>query len=104
MIKCKCYFLTDPKYIITFYGCENGKKCDDIQFNTSWSGKKVLMNDINNWNRDKRFGKAYLDTDGDPVLQMSVNIDFGVTEKNLEDAFDWWSKAMSSFKKDVLKE
>jgi len=35
---------------------------------------------------------------------MSVNIDFGVTEKNLEDTFDWWSKAMSGFKKDVLKE
>jgi len=41
------------KYLIAFYGCENGKKCDDIQFNTSWSGKKVSMNDINNWNRKK---------------------------------------------------
>ena len=91
-------------YIIVFDGCENGKKCDDIHFGAAWSGKKVSLNDINRWNRDKKFGTALLDTDGDPVLRMFVNIDFGVTEKNLEDTFDWWSKALSVFKKDVLKE
>lgn len=91
------------KYGIVFYGCSNGKKCDDIQFTASWSGVKVSLEDINRWNSTKRYGKAYLDSDGDPTLIMPVNIDYGVTEDNLDDTFDWWSKVLKGFRKDVLE-
>ena len=53
--------------------------------------------------RDKKFGKAYLDQDGDPRLEMTVNLDYGVTQRNLDDTFDWWTKALARFKRDVLK-
>ncbi len=52
---------------------------------------------INNWNRTKRFGKAYLDNDGDPILVMTVNLDYGVTRDNLEDDFNWWTIAIKNF-------
>lgn len=91
------------KYIILFYGCSNGKECDEIQFVAAWAGEKVSMDDINAWNRDKKFGKAYLDQDGDPRLEMTVNLDYGVTQRNLDDTFDWWTKALARFKRDVLK-
>lgn len=92
------------KYGIFFYGCSSGAKCDDIQFAAAWAGKKVSLEDINKWNRDKRFGRAYLDRDNDPVLEMDVNVDHGVTKANLDDTFDYWVKVMKAFKKEVLGE
>lgn len=91
------------KYGLYFYGCKSGKKCTDIQFNAAWSGTKVTLDKLNEWNRTRRYGKAFLDKDGDPVLQMSVNIDYGVTRKNLEDNFDWWAKIVPEFRGQVLE-
>lgn len=92
------------KYGIYFYGCSNGRDCDDIQFSAGWSGAKVTLDDVNRWNRQKRYGKAYLDRDGDPRLEMVVNIDYGVSSKNLEDSFSWWMKALKGFKEEILKQ
>jgi hypothetical protein len=92
------------KYGVYFYGCAKGRECDDIQFSAGWSGPKVSLEKINEWNRDKRFGKAYIDSDGDPRLEMEVNLDYGVSAKNLEDSFNWWSKALKEFKKIVIEE
>ncbi len=92
------------KYGILFYGCENGTNCDDIQFAASWSGKRVSLEKINEWNRNKRYGKAYLDKDGDPRVEMAVNLDYGVTEENFDDTFDWWTKVMKEFKESVLND
>jgi len=90
------------KYWIYFYGCVKGKDCDDVQFSTAWSDVKVTMADINEWNRTMKYGMAYLDEDGDPTLELMVNIDYGVTVKNFDDTFDWWAKVMKLFKKDVI--
>ena len=91
------------KYGIAFYGCSDGKSCDDIQFIAGWKGVKVSLKTINKWNNISRYGKASIDTDGDPRLIMSVNIDYGVTEENLDDSFNWWSKALQNFKQEVLE-
>ncbi|MCW8919154.1 MAG: YbjN domain-containing protein [Gammaproteobacteria bacterium] len=91
------------QYGIIFSGCSDGKECDDILFASAWGGVKVSMNDINAWNRTKKFGRAILDKDEDPRLEMAVNLDYGVTRRNFEDTFNWWTKALSGFKKDVLK-
>ncbi len=90
------------KYGIYFYGCKDGKACTDIQFNAAWSGTQANLKLLNEWNRTRRFGKAFLDKDGDPVLQLSVNLDHGVTRKNLEDTFDWWVRIVPEFKRQVL--
>jgi len=90
------------KYGIVFYGCNNGKECDEIQFSAGWSGANASLDDINKWNSKKKYGKAYLDRDGDPRLDMMVNLDYGVTEKNLDDSFNWWTKVLGGFKKEIL--
>ncbi len=86
-----------------FYGCEKGENCDDIQFIASWSDIEISLQDVNEWNSKKRFGKAYLDSEGDPVLEISINTDYGISKKNLEDSFDWWTIAIKGFKKDILE-
>ncbi len=91
------------KYLIHFYGCKSGANCDDIQFSAAWSDTDISVAKINEWNRSKRYGKAYIDADGDPVLEMAVNLDYGVTKENLEDSFDWWLRILQVFKQEVLQ-
>lgn len=86
-------------YTVFFYGCQNGNNCDDIQFNAGWSKKGLSLEDLNNWNLKKRYGKVFIDSVGDPILQMTVNIDYGVSRKNLEDSISWWKRSFSDFDK-----
>lgn len=92
------------KYTVYFYGCENGRNCDDILFTAGWSGHRVSMGDINDWNRNKRYGKAYLDDENDPILELAVNLKYGVTSRNLDDTFDWWGVSLEGFEEGVLGE
>lgn len=94
--------ISGTKYVVYFYGCKHHKRCNDIQIESSWGGTHVTAAQIAHWNRTKRFGKAYLDKDGDPRLQMNVNLHYGVTEKNLQDTFDWWRVTLKMFKADVI--
>lgn len=85
------------KYGIYFYNCTDNADCKDIQFSTAWSDYDVSMAKINEWNRDMRFGKAYLDDDGDPNLDMVVNLRYGVSNDNFDDTIDWWRVIMNDF-------
>lgn len=92
------------RYGIYFYGCDSeGADCDDIQFNAAWSNVKVSLEAINQWNAQKRYGKAFIDSEGDPVIQMTVNLDYGVSESNLDDTFNWWTKALDGFIEEVVE-
>lgn len=82
--------LEGARYSIFFFGCENGKDCGSIQFWTYAAAPENALEVINAWNRDFRFGKAYLDKTGDVTIEMDVNLWGGVSVKNLDDTFDWW--------------
>lgn len=85
------------KYSIFFYGCEDNRDCDDILFSAAWSGYDITMRDMNDWNNEKRYGKAYLDNDGDPALELVANLKYGVSRRNLDDTIDWWALTMQEF-------
>jgi hypothetical protein len=87
------------KYGIYFYGCTKNKDCDSIQFRTGWtvqSDKPTLLK-INAWNKGKRFGKAYLDSDGDPTIEINLLLS-AVPVEYLENYFDWWKFVVKEFK------
>jgi hypothetical protein len=86
-------------YFGFFYGCDGkgGAGCDSLQLRASWTVGTVSLQHINEWNRTRRFGKAYLEDDGDVALEMEVNLDFGVTYDNLNDTFDWWRIGITEF-------
>lgn len=93
------------QYGVLFYGCTDGSDCRDIQFFTRWTaGRPLDVAAINDWNAATRFAKAYLDAEGDPVLEFAVNLFGGVSETNLDDTFDWWRLLMDGFAADVLRE
>lgn len=91
------------RYTVNFYGCENGANCTTIQFRAAWvNSGNVTMQDMNRWNQDKRFGKAYIDPEGDPVIEWDVNLFGGVSRANLDDSFDWWRLVMADFNETMM--
>lgn len=90
------------RYQVLFYGCTDGKGCKSIQLVAGWTDSPVELTALNAWNADRRFGKAYLDLDGDPAIEMNVNLDFGVTARNLDDTFDYWRYVLSDFQAEVF--
>lgn len=58
-------------------------KGDDIQLCAIFSGKRVTLNRINEWNREKRFSRAYLDKDGDAIIEADLDFEGGVTSETL---------------------
>lgn len=80
------------EFSIFFYGCSSGQACKAIQFSKGYDmATGMSLEQVNEWNREYRFGKVYLDDEADPFIEMDVNLDFGgVARENFADTFDWW--------------
>jgi hypothetical protein len=59
-----------------------------LQLRAAWGGLDLKPADMNEWNAQYRFTRAWLDDDGDPVLAMDIDITGGVTPARLDDALD----------------
>lgn len=82
------------RYKVFFFGCDDGKDCKSIQFWTFTKAPQNALEAVNKWNREYRFGRGYLDKEGDITIEMDVNLWGGVTPKNLDDSFDYWRLVM----------
>ena len=55
----------------------------DLQLYTGSPGK-VDVERVNEWNRNYRFGRAYVNENGNPVLEADLNLKGGVTREAVE--------------------
>lgn len=53
-------------YYVFFMNCDAGAACEDLNFYAGFADIKPTMDALNAWNRDKRFGNAYLDSTSMP--------------------------------------
>jgi hypothetical protein len=92
------------KFLILFMNCDDSKRnCATVQFYMSFSdADNASLENLNNWNKDKRFARAYRDDEGDPVLEMDLDLDFdGLPRKNVGEAINTWKSLMDAFQKHV---
>lgn len=87
------------RFRVLFYGCDPGP-CETIQFTTGFDlARPISAARLNDWNRDRRFGKAFVDDEGDPFVEMDVNLyGDGVGRRNFEDTLDLWRQVLSDFR------
>lgn len=52
---------------------------------TGFRDSPVGLKQINAWNRDNRFSRAYLDRDGDPIVEAELDLAGGVTIARIKD-------------------
>ena len=93
------------KFLVLFMNCEDNRNCKTLQYYMGFSdAKDVSLDRLNQWNRTKRFARAYRDDEGDPVLEMDVDVDFaGIPRENLSETLNTWSSLMDSFREYVFE-
>jgi len=90
-------------FSVYFYNCDKGQNCATVQFYAGYdTDKKLSLEQINAWNQTNRFGRAYLDDEGDPNLEMDVDLDDGGMSRELfTDNFEFWTSVMAGFEKHI---
>ena len=85
-------------FAVYFYGCERDR-CTTIQFGTAFAMRQSPgLAKINEWNREMRFGRAYLDSEMDPVVEMDVDLELGATTEQLQSVIATWAAVVPAFK------
>ena len=88
---------------IFFYNCTDHKACATVQFHSGYDlTDPVGLERINEWNRSQRFGRAYLDKEDDPILEMDVDLDDGgVSSLLFIDNIEFWASVLGNFEKHI---
>lgn len=90
--------------VIHFYG--KGPEFSSIQLYSGFvRDKDSSVSTMNEWNSEYRFTRAYIDDEGDPVLEMDINFAFGgISERQLEDNLLLWELSVQQFRKFVYND
>ena len=88
------------KFKVFFYNCTKNVECATVQLHAGYDleGSAVTLDKINAWNRAQRFGRAYLDGEGDPIIEMDIDLDDGGMSKALfGDNLEFWTTLLGRF-------
>ncbi len=72
----------------------------DLQMYMGLSGDASLS-EINAWNRDKRLSRAYIDKEGDPVIEADLLADQGITDSQFSNFVDVFLMSANAFREHV---
>jgi hypothetical protein len=87
-------------YLVFFMTCDDANKnCKTIQYYMGYSdAKETTLEKLNAWNRDHRFARAYRDNEGDPVLEMDLDLDFsGLPRENVVESLRTWQSLVDQY-------
>ena len=92
-------FLTRMEgYKVAFFVLSDG---ESVQAYFGRSGTEARLASINAWNKSKRYSRAYLDDDGDPVLELDLDLAGGVTPDRIRDFIRTVKLSVSKFSSEV---
>jgi hypothetical protein len=95
--------VSGTNFQVFFYNCTDHKGCATVQFHSGYDlTTPVSLERINEWNRSQRFGRAYLDKEDDPILEMDVDLDDGgVAELLFIDNVEFWASVLGNFERHI---
>ncbi|MEP6983064.1 MAG: YbjN domain-containing protein [Sphingomicrobium sp.] len=88
---------------VFFYNCTNHRECATVQFHSgNHLTTQVTLDAINQWTTSQRFGRAHLDKDSDPILEMDVDLDDGGLSPALFiDNMEFWTSVLGNFERQI---
>lgn len=90
--------ISGRKFGVYFYQCEGGR-CGSIQFSAGFEGTaSVPMVKVMEWNRTKRFGRAFVDG-GTLFVEMDMDVERGATTEALANNLERWEAVVAQFPK-----
>jgi Putative bacterial sensory transduction regulator len=88
-------------YSIDVMSCDEGtqKNCKSVQFHSGFTAEKpVTIDGLHQYTRDHRFGRAFLDSEGQPAIQYDINLaEGGISEALFLDNVELWSVMIEIF-------
>ena len=82
---------------IYMFDCKDGR-CGSFQFAMGLSTKGAFNTaKMNQWSKDNRWARAYVDDVNDPWLEYDVDLTPGGTYELLDDEFDTWRMSVKHF-------
>ena len=90
-------------FSVFFFGCEEGRNCNSIQFHASYEMQQVPGAQVfADWNRTKRYARAFLSANNHPTIEMDINLDGGsISRALLVDSLELWGTLMSDFEEAI---
>lgn len=86
------------RFGVFFYQCR-AQRCGSIQFSAGFEGaSNVPAARVMEWNRTKRFGRAYLES-GTLFVEMDMDVERGATTEALANNFERWAAVVDQFPK-----
>jgi len=87
------------RFSVYFYECAGSPRCKSVQFAAGWAGRGLTAQQVADWNRTKRLGRSYLDREGDPWVEMDVDLEHGATTEAVANDIDRWVAVLRKFRK-----
>ena len=84
---------------VGFIVTENNKGLTMV---AGWGGTSTTLQQVNEWNRSKRYSRAYLDGDGDPVIEFDLYVAEGVTIAHIKEVVRTAKISLTAFHREVL--
>ena len=82
------------------YDCNKTTRCGSFQFSVGFDTKGSFNPEkLNDWNKDNRWVRAYVDKVNDPWLEFDIDLTPGGTYELLNDEFAVWRMSLDHFHK-----
>jgi hypothetical protein len=90
-------------YDIYMYICKEGR-CGSIQYAAGWTKPEGMSSSkINDWDKNKRYLRAYMDDKGNAWGEMDVDLTPGGTYEYLNGTLDRWKSIVTEYKNFIEK-
>lgn len=94
-------------FSVLFYNCaddaaESQAACRDIQFRAAFASTEPPdLSTINDWNRERRFVRAYLHAERYAYLEMDLRLDGGLTDATISAGVTTFTDLMTDFARHI---
>lgn len=89
-------------YTVSFYGCRENAACTVINLSAGFDlPDGIDLAPLNEWNRTKIIGRAYVDAERDPYLDHPVVLADGVPQQAFAETMRRWGWAVAQFKEHI---
>ena len=75
----------------------------NMQFHASFSDGNATLKKVNEWNRTKRYSRTYIDDDGDPHLELDLDLEGGVTRERIIDFLTTCKVSFNTWCREVVE-
>ena len=84
-------------FFVHFFQCDAQLRCASIEFTAAVRHKSVSPMTVAAWNRERRFGRAFMDTHGTAWISMDVETSHGITTEALAANIARWTTVINAF-------